>query len=218
MIDLVIFDADGVLVDSEEIALAVLAQAARQAGAQIELPEALALFRGLKIADCVTQIENRSGRPVGDGFIDDVRHATALAFEADLRAVEGVHEALAAISIPVCVASNGPMSKLSQTLSLTGLQGRFEGRVFSAYEVGSWKPDPGLFLHAARTLGADPSRCVVIEDSVTGVSAAKAAEMRVLGFTGGRADAGLELSQAGAQPFDRMAELPALLASLSPSA
>ena len=90
--------------------------------------------------------------------------------------------------------------------------------MFSAYEVGSWKPDPGLFLHAARTLGADPSRCVVIEDSVTGVSAAKAAEMRVLGFTGGRADAGLELSQAGAQPFDRMAELPALLASLSPSA
>lgn len=218
MIDLVIFDADGVLVDSEEIALAVLARAARQAGSQIELSEALALFRGLKIADCVTQIENRSGRPVGDGFIDDVRHATALAFEADLRAVEGVHEALAAISIPVCVASNGPMSKLSQTLSLTGLQGRFEGRVFSAYEVGSWKPDPGLFLHAARTLGADPSRCVVIEDSVTGVSAAKAAEMRVLGFTGGRADAGLELSQAGAQPFDRMAELPALLASLSPSA
>ena len=218
MIELVIFDADGVLVDSEEIALAVLARAACAAGAQIDFAEALALFRGLKIADCVAQIENRAGRPVGESFIDDVRRATALAFEADLRAVDGAHQALADISIPVCVASNGPMSKLTQTLSLTGLQDRFEGRVFSAYEVGSWKPDPGLFLHAARTLGVDPSRCVVIEDSVTGVRAAKTAEMRVLGFTGGRSDAELELSQAGAQPFGRMADLPALLAGLSPSA
>ncbi len=218
MIDLVIFDSDGVLVDSEEIALAVLARAARRAGAQIDLAEALTLFRGLKIADCVVEIERRSGRRVGDRFIEDVRAATALAFEADLQAVEGVHDALAAISIPVCVASNGPMSKLAQTLKLTKLQGRFEGRVFSAYEVGSWKPDPGLFLHAAQTLGADPGRCVVVEDSLTGVQAAKAAGMHVLGFTGGRPGAGLELSEAGAQPFDRMADLPALLAAISSSA
>ena len=218
MIDLIIFDSDGVLVDSEEIALAVLAQAARGAGAQIDLPEALALFRGLKIADCVVEIERRSGRRVGDSFIEDVRRATALAFEADLQAVEGVHDALAAISTPVCVASNGPMSKLAQTLSLTKLQGHFAGRVFSAYEVGSWKPDPGLFLYAAETLGADPSRCVVVEDSLTGVQAAKAAGMRVLGFTGGRPEAGFELRRAGAQPFDRMADLPALIAATKSSA
>lgn len=218
MIDLVIFDADGVLVDSEEIALAVLARAARQEGAQIDLAEALTLFRGLKIADCVVEIEHRSGHRVGETFVDDVRRATALAFEADLQAVEGVHETLAAISIPVCVASNGPMSKLVQTLGLTKLQGHFEGRVFSAYEVGSWKPDPGLFLHAAQALGADPSRCVVVEDSLTGVQAARAAGMRVLGFTGGRPEAELELGQAGARPFDRMADLPALLAAISLSA
>ena len=217
-IGLVIFDSDGVLVDSEPIALAVMAQAATAAGAPMDAAEALAVFRGLKIADCVAEIERRAGGSDPAGFIAEVRAATAAAFEADLRAVEGVHEALDALDAPICVASNGPMSKLDQTLRLTGLMARFEGRVFSAYEVGSWKPDPGLFLHAARTLGADPSRCVVIEDSVTGVRAARAAEMRVLGFTGGRADAGLELSQAGAQPFDRMAELPALLASLSPSA
>lgn len=218
MIDLIIFDSDGVLVDSEEIALAVLARAACRAGAQIDLPEALTLFRGLKIADCVVEIERRSGRRVGDAFIEDVRRATALAFEADLQAVEGVHEALAAISTPVCVASNGPMSKLAQTLSLTKLQGHFEGRVFSAYEVGSWKPDPGLFLHAARTLGADPARCVVVEDSLTGVQAAKAAGMRVLGFTGARPGAGFELGGAGAQPFDRMVDLPVLLAAIKFSA
>lgn len=218
MIDLVIFDADGVLVDSEEIALAVLARAARAVGAQIDLPEALTLFRGLKIADCVAQIERRSGRPVGETFIYDVRRATALAFEADLQAVEGVYDALAAISAPVCVASNGPMSKLAQTLSLTGLQGHFEGRVFSAYEVGSWKPDPGLFLHAAAALGADPAHCVVVEDSLAGVQAAKAAGMRVLGFTGGRPAAWSELGQAGAEPFDRMAELPARLAAITSSA
>lgn len=218
MIDLIIFDADGVLVDSEEIALAVLAQAACRAGAQIDLPEALALFRGLKIADCVAQLERRSGRPVGETFVDDVRHATALAFAADLQVVEGVHEALAAISTPVCVASNGPMSKLAQTLSLTGLKEHFEGRVFSAYEVGSWKPDPGLFLHAAAALGADPARCLVVEDSLTGVQAAKAAGMYVLGFTGGRPEAWCELGQAGAQPFDRMADLPALLTAIKSSA
>jgi HAD superfamily hydrolase (TIGR01509 family) len=111
------------------------------------------------------------------------------AFEADLQAIEGIHAALAAITIPGCVVSNGPMSKLTHTLGLTKLLGHFEGRIFSAYDVGSWKSDPGLFLHAARALGIDPSRCVVVEDSLSGVRAAKAAGMRVLGFTGGDAEA-----------------------------
>ena len=211
MTELVIFDSDGVLVDSEGIANAVLAQAATSEGAAISAEESLRLFRGLKMADCIVEIERRSGRRVRDGFVSDVRSATALAFETDLTAIEGIHAALAAITIPVCVVSNGPMSKLTHTLGLTKLLDRFEGRIFSAYDVGCWKPDPGLFLHAARMMGADPSRCVVVEDSLSGVRAAKAAGMRVLGFAGGDVEAERELAAECACVFHRMNELQALL-------
>jgi HAD superfamily hydrolase (TIGR01509 family) len=209
--ELVIFDSDGVLVDSERIANAVLAEAATSEGAAISAEEALRLFRGLKMADCVAEIERRSGRRVRDSFVADVRSATAVAFEADLQPIEGIHAALAAITVPVCVVSNGPMSKLTHTLGLTKLLDHFEGRIFSAYDVGSWKPDPGLFLHAARTLGAATSRCVVVEDSLPGVRAAKAAGMRALGFVGSDGKAALELAADCACVFHSMNELPALL-------
>ena len=103
------------------------------------------------------------------------------------------------------------MAKLTHTLGLAKLLGRFEGRIFSAYEVGSWKPDPGLFLHAAQTMGVHPSRCIVVEDSVSGVQAAKAAGMRVLGFTGGDPETGLQLGAICGNLFHRMSDLPALL-------
>ncbi|WP_247301738.1 HAD family hydrolase [Bradyrhizobium sp. 179] len=148
VIELIIFDADGVLVDSETIALTVLVRAASEEGAPIGVDEARS-FRGLKMADCVREIERRLGRGVRETFVADLRRATALAFDAELKPVEGIHAALAEIAIPVCVASNGPMSKLTHTLGLTKLLDRFGRRIFSAYEVGSWKPDPGLFLHAA---------------------------------------------------------------------
>jgi HAD superfamily hydrolase (TIGR01509 family) len=209
--ELIIFDSDGVLVDSERIALTVLAGAASEEGAAIGVDEAIRLFRGLKMADCVREIERRSGRSVRENFVADVRRATALAFDAELKPVEGIHAALAEITVPVCVASNGPMSKLTHTLGLTKLLNRFEGRIFSAYEVGSWKPDPGLFLHVAQTLGVHPSRCVVVEDSLSGIHAAKAARMRVLGFAGGDAEAELEMGEVCADVFHRMCDLPALL-------
>jgi HAD superfamily hydrolase (TIGR01509 family) len=209
--ELVIFDSDGVLVDSEKIALAVLVRAASDEGATIGVDEAVRLFRGLKFADCVREIERRSGRSVREGFVANVRRATALAFDAELKPVEGIHAALAEITVPVCVASNGPMSKLTHTLGLTELLSRFEGRIYSAYDVGSWKPDPGLFLHAARTLGVHPSRCVVVEDSLSGIHAAKAAGMRVLSFTGSDPGAELELGAVCAELFHRMCDLPALV-------
>ncbi len=212
-IDLVIFDSDGVLVDSEHLALGVMAEHACAAGAEMSVDEAVRLFRGWKISDCVLEIERRSGRPTAATFIDDVRHATARAFECDLLAVEGVHAALDLITAPICVASNGPLFKLTQTLSLTSLLARFEGRIFSAYEVGSWKPEPGLFLHAARSLGADPTRCVVVEDSIPGVRAALAAGMRVLGYAGAGPEAAMELAEAGAEVFHHMRDLPTLLTS-----
>jgi len=211
MTALVIFDCDGVLVDSESIGTAVLARAAISEGAAIGEDEALRLFRGLKMAECVVEIERRLGRPIRDDFVADVRHAMAIIFERDLRAIAGVHAALAAITLPVCVASNGPMPKMRHTLGLTNLLGHFEGRLFSAYDVGVWKPDPGLFLHAARTLGADPSRCVVVEDSLSGIRAANAAGMRVLGYAAGDAHAMSELGAECAELFHSMDDLPTLL-------
>jgi beta-phosphoglucomutase-like phosphatase (HAD superfamily) len=141
VIELVIFDSDGVLVDSDIIALIVLARVAFEEGAAIGVEEAIRVFPGLKMADCVREIERRLGRDVPETFVADVRQATALAFDVELKPVEGIHAALAEISIPVCVVSNGPMSKVAHTLGLTNLLDRFEGRIFSAYEVGSWKPD-----------------------------------------------------------------------------
>ncbi|MDA9490579.1 HAD family hydrolase [Bradyrhizobium sp. CCBAU 11361] len=209
--ELIIFDSDGVLVDSEIIALTVLVRTASEEGVAISLEDAIRSFRGLKMTECVREIERRLGRSVRDTFVADVRRATALAFDAELKPVEGIHAALAEIAVPVCVASNGPMSKLTHALGLTKLLGHFEGRIFSAYEVGSWKPDPGLFLHAAQTLGAHPSRCVVVEDSLSGIHAAKAAGMRVLGFTGGDPEIERELAAVCGDLFDRMSHLPALL-------
>lgn len=214
-VQLVIFDSDGVLVDSEKIALDVLGAMARSRGAAIGDAEALKIFRGLKIADCVVEIERRAGKPVEEDFIEAVRTATAEAFEKGLRATRGIHDALEAITTLSCVASNGPMKKLRQTLGLTGLLARFEGRIFSAYEVGSWKPDPGLFLHAARTLGVRPDRCLVVEDSISGVRAARAAGMRVLGFADGDQEAAEDLSAGGAVVYHHMSELPGLVARYS---
>ncbi len=211
MTELVIFDCDGVLVDSEGIGGTVLARAAIAEGAAISAEESLRLFRGLKMAECVVEIERRLGRPVRDDFVANVRQNMAKAFESDLQAVEGIHAALAAITVPVCVASNGQLRKMRHTLGLTNLLGHFEGRLFSAYDVGAWKPDPGLFVHAARTLGADPSRCVVVEDSLSGIRAAHAAGMRVLGYTAGDAHAISELGAECAELFHSMDQLPFLL-------
>ncbi|MDN5000419.1 HAD-IA family hydrolase [Bradyrhizobium sp. GCM10027634] len=210
--ELVIFDSDGVLVDSEVIALTAFARIAAEEGVTIGVEDAVRSFRGVKMTDCVREVERRLGRGVRDSFVADVRQATALAFEAELRPVDGIHAALAEITIPVCVASNGPMSKLTHALGLTELLGHFEGRIFSAYEVGSWKPDPGLFLHAAQTMGAQPSACVVIEDSLSGARAARAAGMKVLGFAGGHPDSAQELAAICDGVFHRMGDLPALLA------
>lgn len=209
MPDLVIFDCDGVLVDSETIGSAALARAGQAHGAQIRADEALELFRGRPMADCVAEIQNRVSRPLPDDFVAEVRATMAMLFASELRAIEGIHDALADIAIPVCVASNGPMPKMMQTLELTGLMPRFQGRIFSAYDVGSWKPDPGLFLHAASAMGAEPARCVVVEDSLSGVRAAKAAGIPVLGFTGGDRDS--VLCSECETVFHSMSELPELL-------
>ena len=124
----------------------------------------------------------RLGQPLPDEFTLAVRARTAAAFRAELRPVEGVEDALRRITLPVCGASSGPREKIELALAVTGLLPRFADRIFSAYEVGRWKPEPKLFLHAATTLGTSPEKCIVVEDSVPGVRAGIAARMQVIGY------------------------------------
>lgn len=212
--DLAIFDCDGVLVDSEPVSNRVFTEALQAIGLSIGLDEASRTFTGLSMARCIEIVEERLGRPVPEGFVNRLQARTYEAFRAGLSPVEGVTRALDRIDLPVCVASSGEHEKIRLTLGLTGLLGRFEGRLFSATEVERGKPHPDLFLLAARSLGARPARCVVVEDSAPGVLAARAAGMTALGYAGG--SDGRPLAAAGARVFHAMAELPDLLEEIGP--
>jgi HAD superfamily hydrolase (TIGR01509 family) len=191
---LLIFDCDGTLVDSEELGTKVLLEMAAELGLQRPLQETNRLFRGWKLDDCVAQIRAWLGRPLPEDFVAQVRVRTAATFRRELRPIPGATElvrALAERGLPACVASSGPREKIELSLGLTGLLPYFEGRIFSGYELQTWKPDPGLFLHAARVLGAAPAKCVVVEDSLVGVQAGLAAGMRVFAFQPEEVDAGM---------------------------
>ena len=207
---LVIFDCDGVLVDSEGLGCGVVVDMLGELGYPMDFDAAVAFFKGRKMAECVVDIERMLGRAVPEGFVPEFRARSADAFRRELKAIPGVEQALDLISSPTCVASSGPMEKIRLSLGLTGLLPRFDGRLFSAYEVGIWKPDPGLFLHAAQAMGSAPEVCTVVEDSVPGVLAGLAAGMRVLGYAHSEAEVEV-LQGAGAQTFRAMAELPGLL-------
>ncbi len=209
-IDLVIFDCDGVLVDSEPITSATWVEATDALGLSWTAEEHLEAFRGGKMADVIDAIEAKLGRPVPATFTEDFRARLYERLRSEVKAVPGIVEALDAIASPTCVASNGPRPKMEATLGSTGLLARFEGRIFTAYEVGSFKPEPGLFLHAAETLGADPARCAVIEDSDTGRDAALAAGMHTLLYDVEEAITSFE----GSTRFTDMRELPTLLSRL----
>lgn len=205
-----IFDCDGVLVDSEPIANRVLCKALIGVGLDCDAAETARATRGLSMASVLTWAAAELGRPLPDDFVERVQARTFAAFRAGLEPVPGVAAALERIPIPICVASSGEAEKIRLSLGLTGLLPRFEGRVFSATEVARGKPYPDLFLHAARVMGAEPVACAVVEDSLPGVEAGRAAGMTVLAYADGR-DAG-PLAAAGARVFADMAELPDLLA------
>ena len=155
--DLVIFDCDGVLVDSEPVANRVFLRALEEIGLRISFEEVCELFVGLPISRCVEIVERRLGRPVPGDFVRRLQERTFERFRSGLQAVSGVRDALDRLDFPVCVASSGELEKMNLTLGLTGLLPRFEGRMFSATEVARGKPHPDLFLHAAATLGAAPA-------------------------------------------------------------
>jgi HAD superfamily hydrolase (TIGR01509 family) len=208
--DLVIFDCDGVLVDSERIAVRVEAEYLAELGWPLSQAEIVERFMGRTAEYMDEAIEARLGSRLPGDWKDQFQRRYLEAFAADLVPVHGVVEALDQISVPTCVASSGSHDKLRLTLGHTGLYGRFEGRIFSGYEVANGKPAPDLFLHAARQMGFEPATTAVVEDSPAGVRAGTAAGMRVLGYAPTAADASA-LRAEGAEPFQDMAKLPIIL-------
>lgn len=197
--ELIIFDCDGVLVDSEPITNRVLAQCVSDAGWAIDAQYSVEHFKGRNLHEIHREVEQQVGRALPN-LLEDYRRVCYEVFDQEgVPAIEGVHELLdvldgAATDSPQdaphrCVATNAPMKKMRITLGGSGLIDRFAHRhdparetMYSAYQIECWKPDPGLFLHAAKVMGHAPETCVVIEDSVSGVRAAKAAGMRVVGL------------------------------------
>lgn len=211
-VDLVIFDCDGVLVDSERLAVRVEARLLSELGWSLTEADVLDRFVGRSDAYMLGEIEAALGRPVPD-WQNRYEQRLHSAFRAELTAVEGIETALDQLTVATCVASSGTHGKLRLTLGLTGLYERFAGRIFSTTEVEHGKPAPDLFLHAAARSGVTPDRCMVIEDSRSGVEAARAAGMRSLGYAGGLTPPSW-LEGRDTIVFENMADLPGLLGSV----
>ncbi len=206
--DLVIFDCDGVLVDSERLAVRTEVEILSGLGWPLTASDVIERFVGRSAAYMHREIERHLGRSVDWEAEFEPRYQEV--FERELVAVPGVVEALGEITTPVCVASSGSHDKMRFTLGKTGLIDRFDGRIFSVDEVAHGKPAPDVFLYAADRMGASPERCAVIEDSVSGVTAGLAAGMTVFAFAGGVTGVDL-LSIGDAVVFDDMRKLPAVL-------
>lgn len=213
--DLILFDCDGVLVDSELLSSDLMAAALTAEGYPVTAGDCRARYTGISMRSTIAMVEADWGRPLPVDFEDRIRAHDLVVFARELKPVPGITEALARIPLAKCVASSGAPEKIHHSLTVTGLLGFFEPHLFSAHMVAHGKPAPDLFLFAAKTMGVAPARCCVIEDSVAGIAAARAAGMPVLGFAGGsHAGDGYAtmLEKAGADAvFDTMADLPGLL-------
>ncbi|WP_422034923.1 HAD family hydrolase [Reyranella sp.] len=211
---LVIFDCDGVLVDSEPLANTCFARALRCEGLDWNVEDTMRRLMGRSMKSCVEIVESELGRALPVDFVDRLQADTMQAFrDAPLRTVPGVVEAIDAIEaagIATCVASSGSLDKMRVTLGITGLWSRFEGRIFSSSQVPRGKPFPDLFLHAAIEMNEQPFDCTVVEDSLPGIHAARAAGMRALAYVGAAYSDAEALRAAGGRTFDAMSALPML--------
>jgi HAD superfamily hydrolase (TIGR01509 family) len=206
--DLVIFDCDGVLVDSERLAVRTEAEILSGLGWPLTETDIVERFVGRSAAYMHQEIEHHLGRSLDWDAEFESRYREV--FEQELVTVPGVVEALDEITTPMCVASSGSHDKMRFTLGKTGLFDRFDGRIFSVDEVAHGKPAPDIFLFAAENMGAAPARCAVVEDSASGVTAGLAAGMAVFAFAGGMTGTD-QLSIEGAVVFHDMEDLPAML-------
>jgi HAD superfamily hydrolase (TIGR01509 family) len=210
VIELVIFDCDGVLVDSERIANQVFCSMLNEMGLALSLQDMFEHFVGLSMPQCIQLITDMHGKTPSSTFIDELGQRTAAALKQQVTSIPGIEETLADLRIPYCVASSSDHEKIRITLGATGLLPLFEGRIFSVVDVARPKPAPDVFLLAASRLGVPPSECAVIEDTPTGIRAAVAAGMHAFGFAANTP--AHRLLAAGAHcVFSDMTKLPEIL-------
>ncbi|MEO0411318.1 MAG: HAD family hydrolase [Pseudomonadota bacterium] len=205
--DLIIFDCDGVLVDSEGIANAVTAEWLTNVGLATTADEAIERYKGLSMASILAKSEAALGTPLPLDFLDTLQAETFARFERELKPIEGAEaliEWVQAKGYQTCIASSGSFGKMDVTLAITGLKHYFSGKIFSATQVMRGKPEPDLFLYACKEMGAEPQHAIVIEDSQAGVEAALAAKMRVFAY-------GDFQTQPGVTPVQSLSEIPSLL-------
>ncbi|MFJ5234674.1 HAD family hydrolase [Kitasatospora sp. NPDC088391] len=210
-VELVIFDCDGVLVDTERIAVRLQVEIGAQLGWPLSADEVVARFIGRTHAAIWQQVRDRLGAEAAAEWERRFEERHREQVDAGLTPVDGIAEALAGLDLPYCVASSGSHEKMRHTLGRTGLYELFEGRIFSASEVPRGKPFPDVFLHAAARTGHAPAACAVVEDSPNGLAAGRAAGMRCYGYTGGPTGAALRATGTGAVLLDDLRRLPALL-------
>ena len=217
--ELIIFDCDGVLVDSEPLSMRVLAATMSDLGISLSSDDCYRHFLGRSISSMKSTLDQQFGRKLTDADLSAMRERLFDLYAQELEPIAGIAEVLGDLTVPYCVASSSLPERIKLSLDLTGLSVFFGDHVFSATMVEHGKPAPDLFLHAARRMGAHPERCIVIEDSPAGLEAARRANMRSFAFLGGShaVPAGLASQVAAQFPsciFDDMDQLPNLIAQL----
>jgi HAD superfamily hydrolase (TIGR01509 family) len=208
MIECVIFDCDGTLVDSELLCNLGLEIQLQELGIKAEIQSMVNRFRGWKLANIVDALSIEYSLELDETFIISYREAIADLFDSQLQPIPNIAQTLANIPQPKCVASNAPLEKIKQAVKVTNLEHFFNDNLFSSYAIQSWKPEPDLFLHAAKMMKIEPKNCVVVEDSVLGIEAAKRAGMQSFFYQ----PQGVNLLEtADTISFQSMLELPSLI-------
>ena len=182
---------------------------ANEIGVEIKMEYALENFAGKSLKSCFEHIEKLIKNSLPNTFEKEYRNRTFSAFKTDLKPIKGIHNLLDQISIPYCVASSGPLEKIKLNLTTTNLIDKFENRIFSSYEIGSWKPNPEIFKYAAQKMGFEPNECAIIEDSLAGIKAGRKGEFDVFGFANEKNKSDFE--KEGAMVFFEMNKLYELL-------
>lgn len=206
----IIFDCDGVLVDTESVMISVMLEMATEFGASMTLDEAVSRFSGRQILESIRTLEQNAGTTFPTDFEQSFRQRSFERFRQGIDPIPGIHSFLDRLTLPYCIASSGPKEKIRLNLGLTDLLRYFpDEHIFSSYQINSWKPDPGIFLHAAKEMGFRRESTAVIEDSFAGVEAAVNGGFQVFAITNGENRTALE--ERGATTFEHVEELTTLL-------
>jgi HAD superfamily hydrolase (TIGR01509 family) len=209
MIECVIFDCDGTLVDSEMLCNLGLEIKLQELGIKADTQSMVNRFRGWKLANIVDALSIEYSLELDETFITSYRQAIADLFNSQLQPIPNIAQTLANIPQPKCVASNAPLEKIKQAVQVTNLEHFFNDNLFSSYVIQSWKPEPDLFLHAAKMMKVEPKNCVVVEDSILGIEAAQRAGMQSFFYQ----PQGVNLVETdNTISFQSMLELPSLIA------